>query len=422
MTSKTIKRDKFKKLHPRVILLGWVSFLTDVATEMVFPLLPAFLSGLPGGGAKALGLIEGAADSAASLLRIWSGRASDAQGKRKPLIVAGYSLSSLVRPLMALVTIWPGALAVRVSDRIGKGLRGAPRDAAIADVTPPEQRGQAYGFHRAMDHAGAVAGPLLASLLLAWGLSARQVFASTLVPGLLVVLLLVFGLREQRLKRQGMKPGPLPKSSDEELANGKAAKPKAGSSKPMSSQLRWLIAATLVFTLSASSDVFLLKRLHDLGLPLSGLALLWAAHHVVKMAATAWGGRLADRYSRLGLVSLGWAYYALCYLAFAFVSDLRWGIALFMAYGIYFGISEPAEKALLSTLAPKATRGAAFGWIDGAAGLALLPASAAFGWIWESQGPQTAFSLGAFFAGLACLLLLGLRKPMAPKASLLKRK
>ncbi len=417
MTSKTIKPDKTKKLHPRVILLGWVSFLTDVATEMIFPLLPAFLSSLPGGGAKTLGLIEGAADSTASLLRIWSGRASDAQGKRKPLIVAGYSLSSLARPLMALVTLWPGALAVRVTDRIGKGLRGAPRDAAIADVTPPEQRGRAYGFHRAMDHAGAIAGPLLASLLLAWGLSVRQVFISTIVPGVAVVLLLIFGLREQSFKKQGNKLAALPKSGDEGLPV--LSKTKA---QPMSKQLRWLIAATLVFTLSASSDVFLLMRLYDLGLPLSGLALLWAAHHGVKMAATAWGGHLADRHSRLGLLGLGWAYYALCYLAFAFVSDLSIGIALFMAYGIYFGLSEPAEKALLSTLAPKHARGAAFGWLDGASGLALLPASAAFGWIWESYGPSVAFGLGAFFAGLACLLLLGLRQSTPQIFRQLKRK
>lgn len=380
-----------RTLPVTVLVLGAASLLTDISGEMIYPLLPAFLADSLGASAWALGLIEGAAEATAAAFKIASGIWTDRLGKRKPLVLLGYSLSGVVRPLVGLATIWPMVLAVRISDRIGKGLRSSPRDALIADVTDPALRGAAYGVHSAMDHAGAVAGPLIAWALLTWsGVSVRGIFFLAAIPGALVVLLLWRGVREPQAHRPRRPAG-------EPLFLPYAQWPVP---------LRRMLLAVTVFALGNSADAFLLLRVHDAGVPLAWTAALWAAHHVVKMVATYVGGALSDRLGRRPMVLGGWAVYAAVYLGFALVDSMAGTVALFLAYGLYFGLCEPAEKAWIADLAPKDRRGAAFGVWQAAVGLGALPASLLFGALWSLAGPAAAFATGAALAAVAAILLL----------------
>jgi len=388
-----------RALPATVLVLGAVSLLTDVSGEMIYPLLPAFLSASLGAGAWALGLIEGAAEATAAAFKIASGVWTDRAGKRKPLLLFGYGLSSAIRPLTGLATIWPVVLAVRVSDRIGKGLRSSPRDALIADVTAPEQRGAAYGVHQSMDHAGAVAGPLVASALLGWSVGVREIFLLAALPGILVVLLLWRGIREPEVHKPRRPAG-------EPLLLAYAQWPVS---------LRRMLLAVTVFSLGNSADAFLLLRVQEAGVPLAWIAVLWAVHHVVKMVATYAGGHLSDRWGRKPMVLGGWAVYAAVYLGFALVQSLTGTVVLFLAYGLYFGLCEPAEKAWIADLAPADRRGAAFGVWQAAVGLGALPASLLFGGLWSLAGPAAAFAVGAALSALAAILLL--RVPPEPAAA-----
>jgi MFS family permease len=392
------------RLPHTVIVLGVVSFLTDFSSDMIYPLLPVFLSSVLGAGAVALGVIEGIAESAASLLKLASGIWTDRLRRRKPFLIAGYGLAGAARPLIGLAATWPFVLFMRFLDRVGKGLRASPRDALIADVTDARQRGAAFGLHRAMDHAGAVAGPLTAAALLSIpGVSLRGVFLLAAVPAAAVMLVLLLLLKEKR------SAAPSPDESGG-ASGGAADEPRSrlawlgwGSLSP---QLRLLLAAVFVFTLGNSTDAFLLLRLKEAGLPAASLALLWALHHVVRMVSTYAGGRLADRAGRRRLVLSGWAFYAAVYLAFGWARSSAALVAIFLAYGIYFGLTEPAEKAWVADLAPAGLRGRAFGFYNLMIGLGALPASLLFGLLWQAFGPIAAFTTGAAFAMLASILLL----------------
>lgn len=380
-----------KRLSRTVIFLGLASFFTDMSSEMIYPLLPVFLSTVLGAGALALGVIEGVAESTASLLKVVSGIWTDRVRRRKPLIVAGYGLAGLVRPLIGLAAAWPWVLVMRFLDRVGKGLRTSPRDALIADVTEPDLRGRAYGVHRAMDHAGAVAGPLVAAGLLTFGsLSLRHVFLLSAIPAVIVMGILFFGIREPPAHATEAPP-PL---------NFKALWTGTGR------HFKLLLLSLLVFTLGNSTDAFLLLRLKDAGISVTGIAVLWALHHVVKMAATYAGGHGSDRIGRCTMIILGWLVYAAVYLAFGLVHSPVWLIVIFLAYGIYFGLCEPAEKALIADLVPKDLRGTAFGYYHGTIGLAALPASLLFGLLWQQFGMATAFFTGAGLAALAAVMLM----------------
>jgi len=276
----------------------------------------------------ALGTVEGVAEATASLLKVASGFWSDRVRRRKPLVLTGYSLSGACRPLIGLAAAWPHVLALRFADRVGKGLRTSPRDALIADAVVPSARGAAFGFHRAMDHAGAVAGPLLAAALLAAGLSLRGVFLLAALPAAAVVAALAWGVREQAPPEHA---APMSRDGAE-----------AWSVNP---GFRRLLLALVVFTLGNSADAFLLLRLSGAGISASGVALLWSAHHAVKMASTYFGGRLSDRAGRKPLLLGGWLWYALVYAGFAFATSPGALVTLFLAYGLYFGLSEPVEHA-----------------------------------------------------------------------------
>ncbi|HZI27836.1 MAG TPA: MFS transporter [Gemmatimonadaceae bacterium] len=376
------------RLPRTVVALGAVSLLTDLSSEMIYPLLPVFLSTVLGAGPLAIGAIEGAAESIAALLKLASGWWSDRLPRRKPLVIAGYGIASVVRPLIGLVQSVGQVLAIRLADRAGKGIRGAPRDALIADAVDASQRGRAFGFHRAADHAGAVAGPLVAFALLAWvGVSLRTVFLLAAIPAAAAMIVLIFGVRESA--RESVQP------------KDKTKLDRSGLSRRFWAYLGVL----LVFTLGNSTDALLILRANELGVSAAIVPILWAVLHVVKSVSSTPGGVLSDRLGRRPLIVAGWLVYAAVYLGFAYASETWHAWALFVVYGLYFGMTEGVEKALVADLVPARVRGAAFGWYNLTIGLAALPASLLFGGLWQAYGADTAFITGA---GLALVAAVGL--------------
>jgi MFS family permease len=379
-------------LKGNVGALAGTSFLNDTASEMAYPLLPLFLVGVLGAGPAFLGIVEGVAESTASLAKLGGGFLSDRVGRRKILVVGGYGVASLARPLLALAAAPWHVLVVRFTDRIGKGIRSAPRDALLVDSVPPHRKGTAFGLHRAADHAGSVLGPLLAAgiLLLAPG-NLRLVFALTALPAILTVWILVKGVREVGPGKRTVETGNLPGAPTDLRSLGPAFP-------------RYL-AVLLLFTLGNASDAFLRLRAQELGVSPASLPLLWGAFHVSKMAWNVPGGLLADRHSPLPMIFAGWLLYAGVYAGFA-VADTSWQVwALFGIYGLFYGLTESPEKALVAELAPSQLRGRAFGAFHFAVGLGALPASLLFGVLWQWKGAPAAFVAGAGFAILAALLL-----------------
>lgn len=391
--------DRFGFSRP-VWLLGWISFFTDTASEMVYPLLPLFLTRVLGAGAMSLGVIEGVAEGANSVLKIVSGWLADRSGQPKRLVLAGYGLSSLVRPLIALVTSWPQVLGLRFIDRLGKGVRSSPRDAMLARFAPDKTRGRVYGFHRGMDHAGAVAGPLIATAYLYFKPEAyRSLFTWTLVPGIIVILL-ILRLPNERLAAASRTP------TDPESP----APPAAGSSvraglRRLPRRFYLAMAVITLFALGNASDAFILLRLNDLGVAPVWIPLLWSGLHVVKMTSSIVGGVLSDRFGRRVMIALGYLWYAAIYGAFAWFTALPAVIGVFLAYGLYFGLTEGVEKAWVADMAPATARGLAFGIYNGALGFGGLAASLVFGLIWTRVSPAAAFLTGASLALAASLLL-----------------
>jgi MFS family permease len=371
------------RLGRNVLALAAVSFLTDVSSDMTYPLLPVFLATVLGASATAVGAIEGAAESVAAFLKLASGWWSDRTPRRKPLVLAGYTIASVIRPLIGLAQSASQVLAIRVADRFGKGIRGAPRDALIADSVDPAIRGRAFGFHRAADHMGAVVGPLLAFVLLRWGgLDLRTVFLLTAIPGALAVVMLVLGVRE------------VPRSVPE---TGKRLDLKA----PLGRRFWAYLGVLFLFTLGNSTDAFLLLRAGQLGVTPALVPILWAMLHVVKALSSTPGGILSDRLGRKPLIVAGWSLYAAVYFAFGRASEEWQAWALFAVYGIYFGLTEGVEKALVADLVAPERRGTAFGWYNLAIGVGALPASLLFGALWDRWGSAKAFDFGALLALVA---------------------
>jgi MFS family permease len=376
------------RLPRTVIALGAVSLLTDLSSEMIYPLLPVFLTTVLGAGPLAIGAIEGAAESVAALLKLASGWWSDRVPRRKPLLIAGYGMASLVRPLVGLAQGVGQVLAVRLIDRVGKGIRGAPRDALIADAVDASQRGRAYGFHRAADHTGAVAGPIVAYALLTWGgISLRTVFLLAAIPAAAAMIALIFGVRESaRAASKGKAPDLAWSGLDRKF---------------------WAyLGVLLLFTLGNSTDALLILRANELGVSVALIPILWAVLHVVKAVSSTPGGVLSDRLGRRPLIISGWLVYAAVYLGFAYASATWHAWGLFIIYGLYFGLTEGVEKALVADLVPAAVRGAAFGWYNLTIGLAALPASLIFGGLWQAYGAATAFVVGASLALVAAIGLM----------------
>jgi MFS family permease len=385
-----------------VLILGLVSALADVSSEMVVPLLPAFLVSL-GSGAEALGIVEGAADATANLFKYLSGRWADRARQLLPLAATGYAIASAVRPLLALATAPWHVLAVRCTDRIGKGIRTSPRDKLLAASAAPERLAEAYSFHRGMDHLGAAIGPLVASaLLLLWPGRLRLVFALAAVPGALAVAFLL------AVREPPARAGPLARASAPPGAP--VLRPTRDARVPFR-----LLAAIFLFTLGNSTDALLLLRAHELGVATPLLPVLWTVLHVVR-AGTSWPlGRLADRWGRRPALAAGWAWYSACYLAFAAASAAWHAWTLFAAYGLVAGLTEGTERALVASAVPPERRGRALGVYNLVSGAGLLVASVTAGAIWDHASPAAALGLGALLAAAAAVVLVA--RPAAPQAA-----
>jgi MFS family permease len=412
--------DLRRALQANIVLLGLVSLLTDLSSEMVYPLLPMFFTGLvaPGVAAVYIGLMDGLAESVASLLKIYSGRLSDALGVRKPLAVAGYGIASLARPVLALATAGWHVVALRTLDRVGKGIRTSPRDALISDSIDGDVRGLAFSFHRLMDHIGAVCGPLAAmallyallghGMLLHQGNGAatvdemralRWLFALALVPGLVATVVLWRWVTEAPRVR----------------AAGTGAEPAQAPAGRLPREFYVFLAAVTLFTLGNSSDLFLIFFAQTrFGLGLGWVVVLWVSLHLSKILFSLPGGRFSDRAGRRPAIMIGWAIYIAIYAAMPFAPGFWTAFALLVCYGAYYGMTEGAERALVADFVPGAVRGRAYGLYHGAVGLAALPASLLFGVFWAALGARTAFLIGASLATAALLILaafLTVRRP-----------
>ncbi|RMF18557.1 MAG: MFS transporter [Deltaproteobacteria bacterium] len=389
------ERQRRSRLGRNVVALGWVSLLTDTSTEIVYPLVPLFLTAL-GAGPLFVGLVEGVAETTASVLKAVAGWWSDRLGHRKRIVVAGYTLSSATRPLMALA-IWPWhVLAARFIDRVGKGIRTAPRDALLAASAEQQGRGRVFGFHRAMDHAGAVLGPIIAFILLGEvsGASAtaadtyRAVFWVATIPAVFAVATLAVFVREVAV----------PPASN----RGSAPRLLA----PLDRRFYRYLGVAALFTLGNSSDAFLLLRASECGVRGELIPLLWAMLHVVKSATSMPAGAWSDRIGRKPALAAGWGVYAVVYLGFA-VARADWQIwTLFGLYGVYFGLTEGAEKAFVADLVEPPMRATAYGLHGFAVGMVALPASLLMGWLWTAWSAPAAFLVGAVLALVAGGLLL----------------
>ena len=402
---------------PRPVwLLGWVSFATDAATEAIYPLLPFFLTRVLGASPVSLGIVEGAAEAVNSGLKIISGRLADRSPAKRPLVVAGYSISSLARPFISITTSWLQVFTVRVLDRVGKGIRSAPRDALLAGWATPTTRGKVFGFHRGMDHFGAVAGPLLASAFLYFYPDYyRTLFALTIIPGAIAVALIFF------VQESG--------EPSADVVSGFSRSVRASSNvvsgfsrtvdSPLPRELTSFLLVLTLFTLGNSTDAFLLLKLTDVAGSPKFIPAMWAGLHVVKATVSIVGGSWSDRIGRRTVIAIGWLVYALVYAGFAVSESLPALLAWFLIYGFYFGFTEGTEKALIADLAPATRRGYAFGVYTAVQGLGALAASIVFGLIWNGYGSAAAFAVGAALALLATALLFLVVRPSRGRPSAL---
>lgn len=382
------------RLHRNVAALGLVSLFTDLSSEMIYPLLPVFVTATLGAGPAALGVIEGVAETTASLLKLVSGALADRMGRKKPLVAAGYALSALARPLVGFADAWAHVLLVRFADRVGKGVRSSPRDALVAASVPPRDRGRAFGLQRAMDHMGAVLGPLAAFALLGLGVPIRSVFFLAAVPGAVAVAVLLAAVRDvgcaSPSSRVALRPDELPKA------------------------FRRYLAIVSLFTLGNASDAFLILRAVEEGVPAAYAPLLWGAFHVVKSFFSLPAGILSDRWDRRRVVVAGWLVFAATYAAWGFAHGPWWMTGLFLFYGLFAAATEGVERALVADFLPPERRGTGFGWFHLAVGLGALPASVIFGTLYKWLGPAAAFGTSAALALAASGLLLLLRTPTWP--------
>jgi MFS family permease len=387
--------QKSDRLPRAVVGLGFVSLFTDASSEAIFPLLPAFLAAL-GASNAFIGFVEGAADLVANVLKYLTGLAADRRARLKPLVLAGYGISTAVRPLVAFATAPWHVLVVRVGDRVGKGVRTSPRDALIANATEPHIRSRAFGFHRAMDHTGAAIGTLLAVGLL-WALGAggaetasvdqmRTVFLWAAIPGIFAMIALVF-TREP----------PKPKASD-----------STGASRALPPALKKALVPLTLFAFANATDAFILVKAARLGASPILAPLLWLTLHLIKAGTATGGGRLADRFGKRNALALGWTVYAVTWSAVGFAESIPVLFALTAVYGSSHGLVEGAERALVAEMADGHAKGKAFGVYNMLMGFAALAASTAFGAVWDRFGDAFAFVGSGAFALIAAVTLLAL--------------
>jgi len=374
-----------RTLDPNVRRLGLVSLLADLSSEIAYPLFPIFVTTVLGAPVAVLGLIEGIAEATASIAKYPFGQATDYTGRRKPFVLGGYTLGALGKLVIALAAGWPLALAGRFTDRLGKGMRTAPRDDLIAANTAPGQQGLAFGLHRSMDTMGAVLGPLVALALVQAGVSLRWIFAIAVIPGLLSVVAIVFLVRERREEPQ---------------------RRAFRLSLPGSPAFRWLLAGSLLFAAGNSSDAFILLKAKDIGLSTSAVILLYVLYNVVYSAGSLPLGSLSDRIGQYPLVIAGYVVFAAVYVGLA-AAGSGWALAgLFAVYGLYIAATEGTSKALIGRAIPTGERASALGLYSTATGLATFAASTIGGLLWTAWGPWATFAYGAAVALVAAALML----------------
>ncbi len=369
--------------------LGFVSLFADMASDMVYPLLPGLLGSL-GAGALALGMVEGVAELCAGFLRVWAGRATDRGRSPGVLVVVGYLIAAIARSSSAFATQPLHVLLARSTDRFGKGLRSAPRDAILSVLVRPANRALAFGVHRAMDNLGAVLGGLCAFVALGpLDLTVQQTIAWSIVPGLLSVVVAIAALRRAKDVTVTAKP--------------EGAKDDASVAMPPA--VKRFLVVTSIFVLGASADAFLLARLDALGLEAELLPIAWISLQLGKSLFNVPGGWLADRLGSRRVLAASMFVYALVYAGFAFANDIASMWLLFAPYAAYYGLAEGAEKAVLVELAPSAARGRALGWLHAVHGVVLLPANLGFGWVF-SRSPSTAFAICAVCATISGVMMV----------------
>lgn len=379
-------------LGRNVFVAGLVSFFMDVSSEMIYPLVPLFLTGVLGASKSLIGVIEGIAESTAGLLKVGSGWYSDRIGRRKGLMAIGYGISTLSRPLIATAAAWPQVLASRFVDRAGKGIRTAPRDAIIAESTPSSHLGRAFGFHRALDTLGAVAGPALVLLLLrVFPNDYRKIFWISIVPGAIAVLLILLFIREKRAARP-------------ELPKPPASTPRTR----LDRRTKGFILIATIFALGNSSDAFLILKAERVGIPTALIPAVYLTFNLVYSLSSLPAGMVADRFGRKRVILLGFLLFAALYLGFALAVSPAAVWLLFAAYGIFMGLTEGVQKAFLATIIPRDAKATAFGAYATGVGLAALPASLVGGWLWDHVSPSATFFFGAVTALLAAVLFFGL--------------
>lgn len=373
---------------PRTVwLLGLVSFFNDTAGELVYPLVPIYLASVLMAGPKALGLIEGIAEATGSLLKLFSGIMSDRLQSTKYWVVGGYAVAAISRPLLAFAAAWPLVLLLRFADRVGKGLRSSPRDALLALTVDKEHRGLAFGLHRAMDNAGAVVGPLLAAWLLAEHIPLKDAFLWASLGGVIAVAL---ALLVKEPKRD---------------ADNTPAQHFNWSAKMLPAPFKRYLMVVALFTLGNASNMFLLLRAKDMGLPEYQVPLLWALVSLTAALFSTPLSALSDRLGRVRLIVGGWVVYSVFYLLLGLNGHLLLIWPLFAFYGLFMAATEGAEKALVADMVPNDVLGTAYGWFNLTAGIMLLPASIIFGELWQTASPLTAFGFSAACALTAALLL-----------------
>ncbi len=370
-----------------VVVLGLVSFLNDTASEMITPLLPLFLTASLGAGPAIVGLVEGVAEATASILKLVSGWLADRGWSAKKLVVGGYTVSNTARPLIGFALGWGWVLLLRFLDRVGKGIRTAPRDALIAATTNRAMRGRAFGFHRALDNAGVMLGPLLAFGLLQWGMGMAHVFVAAVVPGVLLILLLVFGLR-------------MPPRVELEHP------PARFDWKGLDGRVKGLILAAGGLALATTPEAFLVLWANQGGISVAWVPLLWAAASGVKALVSGPAGGLSDRFGRLPIVTIGWSVRVLLLILFAWLPDGGMTVwTLFLGYAAALAFTEGAERALLGDLAPAEQQGTVFGIYHLLSGFMALPGALLFGTVWQWLGMSTAFAMSALLTALSASLL-----------------
>jgi MFS family permease len=411
------RRALTRGISRNVVALGFVSLFTDISSEMLVYVIPLYLANVLFAPVAVIGLIEGVAESTASILKLISGALSDRLSRRRLLVGVGYGTSVVAKAFYLVATVWPVVLIGRVGDRFGKGIRTSPRDALIADSTAPENRGVAYGLHRAMDTTGAFAGVLVAAAVIwiteggATNLTAdafRILVMLALIPGVLAVVTIVVGVRDVKKPAAAAVAAPVPLARVHRKIIGDKA---AWRSFPR--QFWLFMLANALFTLGNSSDAFLALRSQNLGLSLLALLLTIVAFNATN-AIVAWpAGALSDRIGRRGLIAGAWAIYAACYLGFAVVTSAIWVVPLWIAYGTYYALSEGVGKAFVADLAPKDLRATAFGIQNATQGLMILPASVIAGLLWNFIAPPAPFWFGSACAAAAVVLLLATVRPSA---------